>query len=313
MKQIGKILISLLIAVMVIGGMTFNTDQDLMNVKADTYGWFSYEILTDNTIKITNCNVVFESDVMFTEDLNIPEQIDGKNVVCIGSYAFTNVPREILNINIPNGVTTIESHAFDGCSNIACISLPDTVADIGEKAFYNCKELEYINIPTNATIGKDAFTGCDKLKIDYATEQSTEVATTSGTKDETTYSKTVDTTTQFSENTTKVPTIKEITTANVSVGKTKVNQVTKKFISKKAIIKLKKISGAKYQVKISTTKKFKKKNTITKKVTKATFTIKNKKIQKKKVLYVKARAYRVSGGETYFGKWSNVKKVIVKK
>ena len=46
-------------------------------------------------------------------------------------------------------------------------------------------------------------------------------------KDETTYSKTVDTTTQFSENNTKVPTIKEITTANVSVGKTKDKKVKK--------------------------------------------------------------------------------------
>ena len=282
MKQIRKVLVSLLILVMVIGGISINMNQNLTNVKADTYGWFSYEILDDDTIKITNCNVIFESDVMYTEDLNIPSQIDGRKVVCIGSYAFANLQHAILNIIIPNGVTTIESHAFEECNNILCVSIPNTVTSIGEKAFYNCKGLTYINIPTNATIGKDAFTNCDKLKIDYETEQPTEVTTTSGT-------------------------------ANVSVGKTKVNKVTKKYISKKVMIKLKKISGAKYQVKISMTKKFKKKNTITKKVTKATFTIKNKRIQKKKVLYVKARAYKVLDGEPYFGKWSNVKKVIIKK
>ena len=88
----------------------------------------------------------------------------------------------------------------------------------------------------------------------------------------------------------------------------------KTLASKKAKITLKKISGAKYQVKVSTTKKFKKKNTVTKKkVKKAKFTIKSKKIANKKVLYVKARAYKVVNGKTYYGKWSKVKKVKIKK
>lgn len=312
MKQIRKVMISLLIVVMVIGGMTFYMSQDLTNAKEETFGWFRYEILEDDTIKITKCYVDYKEGEQYTEDLVIPSQIEGKKVVCIGSYAFVNLPQNILNITIHNGVTTIESHAFEECNNIGCVSLPDTVSSIGEKAFYNCKELSHINIPTNTIIGKDTFTGCDKLEIEYEAERPTEVTSTSGTRDETTCSNTVDITTQFSGNNTIVPTKKETATEGVSIGKTKVNKVTKKFVSKKAIIKLKKVRGAKYLVKISTTNKFKKKKTITRKVTKATFTIKNKMIQKKKVLYVKARAYKVLNGETYFGKWSNVKKVIIK-
>lgn len=303
MKHMRKIFISVLIVSMMIGGRTFNMIQDSMNVRAETFDWFSYEILDNDTIKITSCNVTFEPDVMYTEDLNIPSQIDGREVICIGSYAFTNLPRQILNIVIPDGVTTIESHAFEECNNISCVSIPDTVSSIGEKAFYNCKELAYINIPANVTIGKDAFVGCDKLKIEYESEQITEGVTTSEIVDETT---------RFRENSTTVPVPKKTTTANVSIGKTKVKKVSKKFISKKIMIKLKKISGSNYQVKISTTKQFKKKKTLTKKVTKATFTIKNKRIRKKKILYIKARAYKVLHGKTYLGKWSNVKKVTIK-
>lgn len=301
MKQIRKGMISLLIAIMVIGGMTFYMNQNLTNAKEEKVGWFYYEILGDDTIKITRCRVIYEEGYLYTEDLTIPSQIEGRKVVCIGSYAFTDLPKDILNITIHNGITTIESHAFEGNNNIGCVSLPDTVSYIGEKAFYNCKELSHINIPSNTIIGKDAFTGCDKLEIDYETEPPTEVTTTS--------SNTVDITTQFSGNNTT----KETTKANVSIGKTKVKKVSKKFISKKIMIKLKRISGSKYQVKISTTNKFKKQKTFTRKVTKSTFIIKNKRIQKKKVLYVKARAYKVLDGKTYFGKWSNVKKVIIKK
>lgn len=303
MKQIRKGMISLLIAIMVIGGMTFYMNQNLTNAKEED-GWFRYEILDDDTIKITRCCVIYEEGYLYTEDLVIPSQIEGRKVVCIGSYAFTDLPKNILNIVIHNGITTIESHAFEGNNNIGCVSLPDTVSYIGEKAFYNCKELSHINIPSNTIIGKDAFAGCDKLEIDYETEPPTEVTTTSGTGEETT---------KFSENNTTAPATKETTKANVSIGKTKVKKVSKKFISKKIMIKLKRISGSKYQVKISTTSKFKKQKTFTRNVTKSTFIIKNKRIQKKKVLYVKARAYKVLDGKTYFGKWSNVKKVIIKK
>ena len=296
MKKIRKILISLLLLVMVTGGTAFNMNQNLKNVEADTFGCYSYEVLADDTIKITKCNVNFESGDMHTEDLSIPGEIDGKKVVCIGSYAFANLHQAILNVTVPDGVTTIESHAFEGCKSISCVTLPNTVASIGEQAFYNCKELESINIPKNAIIGKDAFAGCEKLKLDNEPQQTT-----------------VNETTTVSENNTTVPKKNETTTGNVSIEKTKVNKVTKKLASKKAVIKLKKVNGAKYQVMISMTKKFNKKKTITRKVNKATFTVKNKILQKKKVLYVKARAYKVLNGKIYYSKWSNVKKVVIKK
>ncbi len=137
--------------------------------------------------------------------------------------------------------------------------------------------------------------------------------TVPGGNETTTPDGTEQTTASGIKQTTVAPETTKTATETVSVGKTKVKKVTKKLAAKKAKISLKKISGAQYQVKVSTTKKFKKKNTITKKVKKAKFVIKSKKIKGKKTLYVKARAYKIVNGKPYYGKWSKVKKIKIKK
>lgn len=108
--------------------------------------------------------------------------------------------------------------------------------------------------------------------------------------------------------TTKAPETK------VKVAKTKVRKASKKKTSIKAKIWLKKIKGVKgYQVKISTTKKFKKSKTVTKIYKKSKIIFKSRKIKNKKKLYVKARAYKVVNRRKCFGAWSKVKKMSIKK
>ncbi len=105
-------------------------------------------------------------------------------------------------------------------------------------------------------------------------------------------------------------------TTNVVVKKTKVKKAIKRKSAKKIKITLKRIKGASsYQVKVSIKKKFnnKKKITITKTVKKTIFTIKIKRLKKSKNYYVKARAIKVVNKKKYYGKWSNRKKVKIKK
>lgn len=99
----------------------------------------------------------------------------------------------------------------------------------------------------------------------------------------------------------------------VKVGKTKVKKANKNS-AKTVQVSLKKISGAKgYNVKISSSKNFKKAQTVTKNVKKINFKITSKKFKNKKKLYVKARAYKVVNGKKVYGSWSKRKTVKIKK
>lgn len=65
---------------------------------------------------------------------------------------------------IPNGVTSIGSFAFFGCSGLTSITIPDSITSIGDSAFYGCTELTNITVPNNVTsIGYSAFRGCNGL------------------------------------------------------------------------------------------------------------------------------------------------------
>ena len=103
--------------------------------------------------------------------------------------------------------------------------------------------------------------------------------------------------------TTKAPEAK--TTVTNKLGTTKVTKVTKKKAAAKVSVTFKKVNGAaKYQVQISTSKKFKK-VLVNKTVKKVSVVIKSKKLKYKKKLYIRVRAVGTS-------KWSKVKKIKIK-
>mgnify|MGYP001336433207 CR=1 FL=1 len=93
-------------------------------------------------------------------------------------------------------------------------------------------------------------------------------------------------------------------------GKTSI--VYAKSLKKKtAKIRIKKVAKAKgYQVQVSTSKKFKKKVTITKLTKKNSIVI--KKLKKKKQYFVRTRSYTIVKKKKKFGKWSKVKAIKTK-
>ena len=84
------------------------------------------------------------------------------NITQIGCYSFNST--NLINIQIPNSVISIESYAFSDCSNLTSIQIPDSVTSIGGGAFRNCSKLTSVEIPNNiVSIEHSAFQSCTSL------------------------------------------------------------------------------------------------------------------------------------------------------
>jgi hypothetical protein len=63
--------------------------------------------------------------------------------------------------DIPNSVTTIDDHAFEGCIGLTSVTIPNSVTTVGNCAFGNCIDLTSVTIPTSVTtVGAEAFHSC---------------------------------------------------------------------------------------------------------------------------------------------------------
>ena len=84
---------------------------------------------------------------------------------------------EVTNIDIPHGITKINSYAFYNCKSIISLTIPSTVTSIGKFAFFNCDKLIDLLIPGSVTqIGDSAFKGCTSLTSVYIPHSITEIA-----------------------------------------------------------------------------------------------------------------------------------------
>ena len=112
--------------------------------------------------------------------VTIPAKIEGRQVVAIGSQAFTS-NSTLTSVVIPEGVIRIEGGrifqieqtlyglgAFSQCMNLASVKLPGSLTEIGRVAFFNCSSLANITLPKNLSyIGEAAFShsGLQKITI----------------------------------------------------------------------------------------------------------------------------------------------------
>lgn len=69
--------------------------------------------------------------------------------------------KNVKQVIIADGVTTIGKDAFKECTKLTSINIPNSVTAIGYMAFYRCEALKSINIPNGVTIiGYQTFSYC---------------------------------------------------------------------------------------------------------------------------------------------------------
>ena len=138
-----------------VGAIYTTTDEENHNF------WNNPRLDTNSTISMQKRGASFFDFYEFQdhyslENINIPD-----GVVSIDNNAFYEC-RSLKSINIPNSVTTIDGGAFSSCCNLTNVNLPDSLTDLGS-AFSNCYSLTEINIPDGVTSLNGTFSNCFNL------------------------------------------------------------------------------------------------------------------------------------------------------
>lgn len=128
-----------------------------------TSGDFQYALLEDGTAEIRRYTGK-------TDNLTIPDTLDGHPVTSIGYRAFYSC-ESLKNITLPDSVTAIGDYAFNDCSSLTSITIPDSVASVGANPFLGCEALTKIMVspehPALAVIDGILFSKADKRLVCY--------------------------------------------------------------------------------------------------------------------------------------------------
>ncbi len=124
-----------------------NGDGELSYMEASKVKTLPYHFFGDYTTAVTS----FDELQYFVR------------LISIEGFAFYDCS-SLINIKIPNSVTSIGQASFYGCENLVDIVIPEKVSSIERATFLACNNLVSVTIPDSVTsIGTEAFGYCHKL------------------------------------------------------------------------------------------------------------------------------------------------------
>ena len=132
--------------------------------ESDGLTWTLYE---DGTLNISGTGEMrgynaYSIKSPACDNSNIKNVVIEDGITSIGSFAFYGC--SLTNIRIPGSVTSIGKYALDYCMSLTSVTIPGSVSSIGEYAFIDCRNLTDATILDGVTsIENRAFWGCSRL------------------------------------------------------------------------------------------------------------------------------------------------------
>ena len=132
--------------------------------ESDGLTWTLYE---DGTLNISGTGEMrgynaYSIKSPACDNSNIKNVVIEDGITSIGSFAFYGC--SLTNIRIPGSVTSIGKYALDYCMSLTSVTIPGSVSSIGEYAFIDCRNLTDATILDGVTsIENRAFWGCSSL------------------------------------------------------------------------------------------------------------------------------------------------------
>ncbi len=122
--------------------------------------WWNIEKISDPMNYASHFYMLNEKNEYFEfVEIEIPEGVSTINAGQFNGFGY------IKNIKLPSSLTYIGVNAFYGCKSLTNLDIPNSVTNIDHGAFSYCSNLESITIPNGVTsIGDGTFYFCEGLK-----------------------------------------------------------------------------------------------------------------------------------------------------
>ncbi len=136
--------------------------ENLTVEESGTCGEAAYWTYSDDVLTISGEG---EITCRFNEICpQVKEVIIVDGITSIGSGSFMGCSN-LISINIPDSVTNIKNVAFALCSSLLSVTIPEGTTTIDTSTFNGCGSLSNVTLPKSVTkIGDYAFQNCSSLK-----------------------------------------------------------------------------------------------------------------------------------------------------